>query len=222
MKVILLLIIAFAAGVIAYGVSMVRHGFSARATPSWEEVYVARKLRDTAIPTADKALQNPWKATPDVIAAGREHWADHCATCHANDGSGNTPVGQGLYPKAPDMRLAATQDLTDGELYYIIRNGVALTGMPAWGDPNVKRDDESWHLVVFIRHLPALTAEELDQMKKLNPKTEADRAEEQQEEEFLNGGDGDANAGSTSGPSKPVSKRASKRAGQPAKAHNHP
>ena len=56
MKVILLLIIAFAAGVIAYGVSMVRHGFSARATPSWEEIYVARKLRDTAIPAADKAL----------------------------------------------------------------------------------------------------------------------------------------------------------------------
>lgn len=199
MKVILLLIIAFAAGVLAFGVSMVRQGFSARATPSQAETYVARKLRDYAIPDSAKTEPNPWKASPDVIAAGRAHWADHCATCHANDGSGNTLIGQNLYPKAPDMRLAATQDLSDGELYYIIRNGVALTGMPAWGDPNLKRDDESWHLVVFIRHLPQITAEELDQMKKLNPETEADRAEEQQEQDFLNGG-----APDSEGPKQPA------------------
>src|ERR1700691_4625399 len=172
MKVILLLIIAFAAGVLAYGYSMMRNGFSARTQPTQTEIYLARKMREAAIPTDAKNEQNPWKASPDVIAAGRAHWADHCATCHANDGSGNTIVGQNLYPKAPDMRLAATQDLTDGELYYIIRNGVALTGMPAGGDPNLKRDDESWHLVVFIRYLPQITAEELDEMKKLNPKTE--------------------------------------------------
>jgi mono/diheme cytochrome c family protein len=215
MKVILLLIIAFAAGVVYYCATMERHGFSARATPSQTETYLARKMRDYAIPDADRKLENPWKASPDVIAAGRAHWADHCATCHANDGSGNTEIGQGLYPRAPDMRLAATQDLTDGELYYIIRNGVALTGMPAWGNPNLNRDDESWHLVVFIRHLPALTTEEIEEMKKLNPKTEADREEEQQEEDFLNGGDSGAGAsgGTVSGAGK---------ARQPAAAHKHP
>ena len=115
MKVILLLIIAFAAGVLAYGYSMMRNGFSARTQPTQTEIYLARKMREAAIPTDAKNEQNPWKASPDVIAAGRAHWADHCATCHANDGSGNTIVGQNLYPKAPDMRLAATQDLTDGE-----------------------------------------------------------------------------------------------------------
>src|SRR5262249_52999969 len=115
------------------------------------------------------------------------HFADHCATCHANDGSGDTEIGRSLYPRAPDMRLPATQDLTDGQLYSVIRNGVRLTGMPAWGNPALKQDDETWHLVVFIRHLPQTTPAEIDQMKALNPKTEADRAEEKQEQDFLNG-----------------------------------
>jgi len=51
------------------------------------------------------------------------HWADHCAGCHANDGSGESLMGKRTYPPAPDMRLAATQQMTDGELFYIIQNG---------------------------------------------------------------------------------------------------
>jgi hypothetical protein len=57
--------------------------------------------------------------------------------CHANNGSGETEIGRNLYPKAPDMRQTKTQSLSDGELYYIIRNGVPMTGMPAWGDPSL-------------------------------------------------------------------------------------
>ena len=71
-------------------------------------------------------------ATPEVIAAGMAHYADHCAACHANDGSAETQIGLGMYPRPPDMRQPATQTLTDGELFYIIENGVRLTGMPAW------------------------------------------------------------------------------------------
>ena len=71
--------------------------------------------------------------TEEAIAEGRAHFADHCASCHANDGSGDTEMGRGLYPRAPDMRLAATQNLEDHELFYIIENGIRLTGMPAWG-----------------------------------------------------------------------------------------
>ena len=63
----------------------------------------------------------------------RAHFADHCAICHANDGSGDTPIGRALWPKAPDMRLRETQDLSDGELFWIIENGIRFTGMPALG-----------------------------------------------------------------------------------------
>ena len=188
-KIVLLVMAALAIGAATLAVNMISRGFSARTPPSPLEVVAARSLRGLGIPRAAKEAPNPWKATPEVVAAGRVHWADHCATCHGNDGSGNTEIGQNLYPKAPDMRLAATQNLSDGELYYIIRNGVRLTGMPAWGDPNLKQDDESWHLVAFIRHLPQITPKELEEMERLNPKTEADRAEELQEQQFLNGGE---------------------------------
>jgi mono/diheme cytochrome c family protein len=58
-----------------------------------------------------------------LMAEARAHFADHCAICHANNGSGNTEIGQNLYPKAPDMRLRQTQNLTDGELYYTTASG---------------------------------------------------------------------------------------------------
>lgn len=184
----MLVVVVALIGAALYVYSLMRRGWSTRTPPSQVETLLARTMHQMAIPESAREEQNPWKATPDVIAAGRAHWADHCATCHGNDGSGNTFIGANLYPRPPDMRQAATQNLTDGELYYIIRNGVRLTGMPAWGNPALGRDDESWHLVAFIRYLPQITPEELEQMKRLNPKTETDREEEKQEEDFLNGG----------------------------------
>ncbi len=98
----------------------------------------------------------------------------------------NTEIGQNLYPKAPDMRLAQTQNLTDGELYYTIHNGIRLTGMPAWGTE--EKDDDSWKLVLFIRHLPQLTPAEEREMEALNPKGPGEKQEEREEEQFLNQG----------------------------------
>ena len=190
-KALLVVIIVLFALALIYGAYMVRNGFRSRAHPGALEAAVEHTMRDLSIPRSAKEAKNPWagKASPEILEAAKAHWADHCATCHANDGSGKTEMGPNLYPKAPDMRLAATQNLTDGELYYVIRNGVRLTGMPAWGDPNLPQDDESWQLVLFIRHLPQMTDEEAEAMKALNPKTDADRAEEQQEQDFLNGGE---------------------------------
>jgi len=127
-------------------------------------------------------------ATAEMLGQASHHWADHCATCHANNGSGETEIGRNLYPKVPDMRLPETQSLSDGELYYIIRNGVRMTGMPAWGKAeDGDLDHETWMLVAFIRHLPQLTVEEEKAMEQFNPKSAAEREEEQQEEDFLNG-----------------------------------
>jgi len=99
--------------------------------------------------------------SPEVIADGRAHFADHCAVCHANDGSGKTEMGQGMWPKAPDMRLAATQNLTDGELFWIIENGIRFTGMPGWSTGTTEGETSSWNLVHFIRHLPDISEAEL-------------------------------------------------------------
>ena len=92
--------------------------------------------------------------------------------CHANDGSSmKTAIGNGLYPKPPDLRADLTQGLTDGELFYIIENGVRFTGMPAFGTgkPDPAGDRQVWQLVYFIRHLPHITPAELEWMESLNP-----------------------------------------------------
>jgi len=96
-------------------------------------------------------------------------------------------IGRGQYPKPPDLRDSGTQKLSDGEIFWIIENGVRFTGMPAFGGSNDSQQD-SWKLVRFIRHLPQLTPEERMEMERNNPKGPEDRAEEQEEEEFLNGG----------------------------------
>jgi len=195
-KLVLLAVIAlFAVGAI-YATVLVRRGFSARENPSWIEAFAAGIAKSLAVPAAYR-LKNPYAPTAENVREGEEHFADHCAICHANDGSGDTLFGKGLYPKPPNMRDADTQNKSDGELYYTIENGVRLSGMPAFGPPSGSisgkdqptGDAETWKLVLFIRHLPQITSEELEDMKKLNPKTEADRAEERQEEEFLNGGE---------------------------------
>ncbi len=96
-------------------------------------------------------------------------------------------MGQQMYPPAPDMRKEPTQQKTDGELFYVIENGIRLSGMPAWGSSKHGQAD-SWKLVHFIRHLPSLSADEIKEMEKLNPKSPDDLEEERQEEEFLKGG----------------------------------
>lgn len=174
---------------IGIGFNVVRRGFSARDKPSAPEALAARMVRRLAVPGRAKSLVNPVYPTPEVFADARAHFADHCATCHANDGSGNTIIGRNLYPRAPDMRLDATQSLTDGELYAIIQDGIRLTGMPAWGKEGDENDEDSWKLVHLIRHLKDLTPEQLNEMKAMNPRSLDEWEEVRQEQEFLKGSD---------------------------------
>ena len=200
MKKLLLLILILA----GLGYWYVReHGFSARAEPLAVEKAVAERLRRLSVPTADRDLKNPVPLNDANLADGRAHFADHCAICHGNNGRGETEIGQGLYPKAPNMREDDTQKLTDGEIFYIIKNGVRFTGMPAWGDPESKSDDESsWKLVHFIRHLPRTTPQEIQEMERLNPKSQGhEEMSATDEESFLKGEDEPAPPASSPGPS---------------------
>ena len=172
---------------VAAGLWVWSNGISTRPAPGAMETAIARRARSLAIPSAIRTRTNPEASTPDALRSGLEHYADHCASCHANDGSGNTEVGRGLYPKAPDMRLAATQSLTDGELFSIIRNGIRLAGMPAWGSGTPEDDLGTWGLVHFIRHLPRISEEELDEMRQLNPRSPAEIEKEREIERFLAG-----------------------------------
>ena len=173
-------------GLVAGLVALRRSGLSARPEPGPVEARLARTVRRLAVADSIRRLPNPVPLTPRLLAEARAHFADHCASCHGNDGSGDTPLGRRLYPRAPDMRLPATQGLTDGELFRTIEDGIRLTGMPGWGGE--VSPDVSWSLVHFIRHLPRLSPEEILEMERLNPKTPGEWKEMQEDEAFLKDG----------------------------------
>jgi mono/diheme cytochrome c family protein len=183
---LLLIALVAVALAIAAAASLLHNGLSSRATPTFLEAMLARNARHMAIPAGARKQQNPIPATPGNLRDARLHFADHCAICHGNEGTGDTPIGKGLYPKPPDLRAEETQKLSDGELFWIIENGVRFTGMPAFGGSHGSEED-SWKLVRFIRHLPQLSTDERMEMQRYNPKGPEDRAEENEEEDFLRG-----------------------------------
>jgi mono/diheme cytochrome c family protein len=186
-KAFLVLVGVIILGAVAAVLWIGARGVSARAEPGPIETAVARTMRRFAIPRGDKDRVNPVKPTPEILAEGMAHYADHCAVCHGNDGSGDTVMGLGLYPPPPDMRQETTQALTDGELFYIIENGIRLTGMPAWSTGTPEGEAASWHLVHFIRRLPNLTEDEIEKMKALNPRSPEEIRQELEAERFLRG-----------------------------------
>lgn len=163
-------------------------GLDSRSQPSSLEARLARLARSVSVPAGAKDVRNPAIASAAALEEAMGHFADHCANCHANDGSGNTEMGRGLFPKAPDMRLPATQTMTDGELFYVIEHGIRFTGMPAWSTGTNAGEESSWRLVHFIRHLPQLSASELEKMQQLNPRSPQEVRQELEEERFLNEG----------------------------------
>jgi mono/diheme cytochrome c family protein len=196
-QIIVLAVVVVLGLAISAGISILHDGLSSMAKPSALETAIARTARKMAAPSGAHNTKNPVTNSPDVQREARLHFADHCAICHGNDGSGDTMIGHGLYPKPPDLRAAETQKLADGDIFWIIQNGVRLTGMPAFGGnedhSHSGRETEhdgaesSWKLVHFIRHLPSLTQTERREMEKYNPKGPEDREEEKQEDDFLNG-----------------------------------
>jgi mono/diheme cytochrome c family protein len=141
------------------------HRFSAREKPSWLEQTLARHARDVSVSREVRSLKNPRALTDETMSEARGHWTEHCAICHGLDGRGDVTVGRSMSPPAPNMNDPATQQKTDGELYYIISQGVRMTGMPAWEGED--SPEAIWDLVSFIRHLPQITPEELRQMEEM-------------------------------------------------------
>jgi predicted CXXCH cytochrome family protein len=128
-------------------------GFStARKEPPAIETDVATWLLRHSIPESAKNAANPLGKDPSDITAGRELFRAKCESCHAYDGSGKTEIGAGTYPRPPVLRSLVTS-LSDGEIFYHIRNGIRNTAMPAWNMP----DRETWQIVTYIRHLPIVT-----------------------------------------------------------------
>ena len=167
---------------------VVTTGLRAAPEPPAVEAAMARAVRGLGVPRADARRVNPVSLSPEVLAAGLAHYADHCASCHGADGSGQTELGAGLYPKSPDMRAGATQRMTDGELFYVIEHGIRFTGMPGWSTGTPEGETSSWQLVRVIRHLPRMTADEKARVEQMMPRSPEEIRQEIAEENFLSGG----------------------------------
>jgi mono/diheme cytochrome c family protein len=151
LRIVTITITAFLLTILILSYALVSsEGLSARKKPSNFEYAIANFALGLSIPSEAKKTRNPMSSDPQILAEARNQYMDHCLVCHAEDGSGKTKLSAGLSPDVPDLRAQHIQDLTDGEMFYIIKNGVRFTGMPGW---NIG-DEDIWRLVVLIRQIP--------------------------------------------------------------------
>jgi mono/diheme cytochrome c family protein len=115
---------------------------------------------------------------PARIAAGVTHYAEHCAVCHGAPGVERGEIAEGLYPKPPDLAVTS-KGYTDAELFWIVKHGIEMTGMPSWGGHS---DDELWATVGFIRKLPGMTPEDYAKLFEASRARSGHQQENQQQQ----------------------------------------
>src|ERR1700733_7571778 len=101
----------------------------------------------------NKAQKNPLAGTPENIADGKEAFSHYCVACHGNDGQNTgVPFADRMAPPVPSLASHDVQDYTDGQMKWVIDNGIWPSGMPA--SKGILSDDEIWSIVLYLRHLP--------------------------------------------------------------------
>jgi mono/diheme cytochrome c family protein len=142
-----------AVGMVMVGLML---GCTASKKPSKVETALANMAKDVAIPIQARSLPNPVPASDEAISQGQQIYTQSCALCHGPDGRGGTDLGRNMYPPAMDLNSPHVQHWTDAELFWIIQNGVRLTGMPSWKSTLPEAD--TWKVVDFMRNLPRQNA----------------------------------------------------------------
>jgi mono/diheme cytochrome c family protein len=156
------LLVVAAVGVVAAAAVLVflvmpRMQWDAAAGPSAAEAWVARYVLGHWVRANASDLRNPVQATADNLRDGEHEYDEHCAVCHGLDGSAHNAVGGEFHPAIPRLSRGA-MFLTDGEFYFILSNGIRLTGMPGFGTR--QSSDDLWKIILWVRHFPNLSAQE--------------------------------------------------------------
>jgi mono/diheme cytochrome c family protein len=151
---VLLLALAAFAGIFIYA------GFydiGADAPHSGLVYNTLQELRERSIETRSRDIRMPADLTsPRRIAAGAGLYAEMCTGCHLGPGVEKSEMSQGLYPQAPE--LARGTDLTSAQQFWVIKHGVKLSAMPAWGKTHT--DELIWDMVAFLQRLPKLSPQQ--------------------------------------------------------------
>jgi len=143
-------------GVISAMLGALLPGCAAGKPASQEETSLANAAKDVTIPLEAGKMKNPLPETDEVVSQGQEVFLGSCAQCHGADAHGDTNVGRSMTPPAMDLSSNHVQHWSDAELFWIIQNGVRLTGMPSWKS-SISAND-TWKLARFIHNLPHLNA----------------------------------------------------------------
>ena len=152
--------------ILALGVALVfatgSWNVAASAPPGRLESKIALFAATRSIQKRAPSRSNP-SAGPDAVRSGLVHFKENCVMCHGAPGVPEAELGMGLNPPAPDLTLPQIQKMTDGQLFWVVQNGIRMTGMPAFGPTH--SEEQIWKIVAFIRHLPEITAAEQQTLK---------------------------------------------------------
>lgn len=135
---------------------------AASRSPSRFESRLALYAATKSIQKHASTRTNPVSG-PEALRGGLAHFKENCVMCHGAPGVPEDELGMGLNPPAPDLTLPQIQRMTDGQLFWVVQNGIRMTGMPAFGPTHNER--EIWTIVAFVRHLPEITAAEQQALK---------------------------------------------------------
>lgn len=146
--------------VVGGGLAVILSGaFNVAATnpDSAMTTWILHTTMKRSVAMRSSAIVAPDSFTEAQVRAGSNEFRAMCAGCHGAPGRMRSAAGKGLRPRAPDLALAAN-DWTNADLFWIIKNGIKMTGMPAFGPTH---DDQAlWNIVAFVRQLPSMTAEQ--------------------------------------------------------------
>jgi mono/diheme cytochrome c family protein len=122
------------------------------SAPGAAEAALVKRMKQETI--GGKDWKNPLPDTSDTEKTGAEHFQHHCQVCHGLDGHNTgVPFADQMSPPVADLGDKSVQVYTDGQLKWIIQNGIRFTGMPGWN--GILDDNEQWAIIRYIRHLPA-------------------------------------------------------------------
>jgi S-disulfanyl-L-cysteine oxidoreductase SoxD len=117
----------------------------------WETSALTRIKHSVTV--RGKNVQNPLSASPETIASGKDAFSHYCVACHGLDGQNTgVPFADRMSPPVPSLKSTSVQSYTDGQLKWIVDNGISPSGMPA--SKGILTDKEIWSIVVYLRHLP--------------------------------------------------------------------
>ena len=149
--------------IVAIVIASGAYNVAATSLPSKMETRLAQFSLNRSVARRAPSTKNPVPATPATWKAGLAHYKENCLVCHAAPGVDAGELAAGLNPSAPELTLPRVQARPDGELFWIVSNGIRTTGMPAFSPTH--KPEEIWHIVSFLRHLPELTPEEQKALK---------------------------------------------------------